>query len=122
MKRTALFILSVGLFTFLCISASQAMEFHAGAVMGETVISGHGPGNLAVAAMSSQNNNKVEEPADGVRNNTSSNQGSHASKTGKTIMTLFLITLMVIGLSIYPMLLISRAAKTMKEQMKKDKE
>jgi len=58
----------------------------------------------------------------GVRGNAEENRDSQASRTGRTIMTLFLITLVVVGLSIYPILMINRAAKTLREQMKKEKE
>ena len=71
--------------------------------------------------MSSRTGNKAEELADGIRDNSTGNHDSQASKTGKTIMTLFLITLVVVGLSIYPMLIVSRAAKTRRGRQSRTK-
>ncbi|NLW01981.1 MAG: hypothetical protein GX027_01790 [Clostridiaceae bacterium] len=118
MKRTAIFIISMCICACLCMNAGQA----AVTVTGETEIPGHGPAHHTVAAMSSRTGNKAEELADGIRDNSTGNHDSQASKTGKTIMTLFLITLVVVGLSIYPMLIVSRAAKTRREQAKQDEE
>jgi len=118
-KKIVLIILSMVFTAALSMNAGASMEYHVGSVSRETAILEFYPGCQTIAAVSLQadlGTDPKEEPPAGIL------EGSQTSKTGKIIMTLLLTTLVIIGLSIMPMLMISRAAKTRREQLKKDRE
>jgi hypothetical protein len=124
-KKIVLIILSMVFAAGLSMNAGASTECLVDSVSRETAILEFDPGCQTIAAVSQQagsGSDPNEEPPPGIPKSFEENEGSRASKTGKIIMTLLLTTLVIIGLSIMPMLMISRAAKTRREQLKKDRE